>query len=116
MRLLSVFLGTLLLGHAASGDEGPEAVSVAAPIVSSILVEVRDVAGLETEWLATARSLCSSIAEHDFSTSDFNLRLTVSIGIALYPGHARDATGLIRAADGALYRAKESGRNRVCFC
>jgi len=57
VRLLSVFLGTLLLGHAASGDEGPEAASVAAPIVSSVLLEVRDVAGRETEWLAMARSL-----------------------------------------------------------
>jgi len=57
VRLLSFFLATLVLGHAASGNKGPEAASVAAPMVSSILVEVRDVAGGETEWLGMARSL-----------------------------------------------------------
>ena len=38
----------------------------------------------------------------------------VSCGIALYPDHGRDATSLLRAADVALFRAKELGRNRVC--
>ncbi len=40
-------------------------------------------------------------------------RLTVSIGYALYPQDAEDKTGLIECADRALYRAKETGRNRV---
>jgi outer membrane protein insertion porin family len=56
-RLLSAFIGALLLGHAASGDQGPEAELVAAPIVSSIVVDLRDVAGRETEWFAMAQSL-----------------------------------------------------------
>jgi diguanylate cyclase (GGDEF)-like protein/PAS domain S-box-containing protein len=41
-------------------------------------------------------------------------RITFSIGIAAYPGHADSAEQLIRAADGALYRAKADGRDRVC--
>ena len=32
----------------------------------------------------------------------------VSIGIALYPDHAADAIGLLRAADAAMYRAKRT--------
>ncbi len=40
-------------------------------------------------------------------------RLTVSIGIATFPDHAGDLTGLKDAADRALYQAKEDGRNRV---
>ncbi|WP_028207340.1 diguanylate cyclase domain-containing protein [Paraburkholderia nodosa] len=32
----------------------------------------------------------------------------MSIGIALYPDHASDATGLLRAADAAMYRAKRA--------
>lgn len=36
-----------------------------------------------------------------------------SIGIAVYPTHGSDSTGLIKAADQALYQAKESGRNCV---
>lgn len=39
--------------------------------------------------------------------------VTISIGAASYPAHASDPDGLIRAADMALYRAKEL-RNRVC--
>ncbi|GAB3629699.1 diguanylate cyclase [Pandoraea terrae] len=32
----------------------------------------------------------------------------MSIGVALYPDHARDAIGLLRAADAAMYRAKRA--------
>jgi diguanylate cyclase (GGDEF)-like protein len=38
----------------------------------------------------------------------------VSCGVATYPEHGRDATSLLRAADVALFRAKELGRNRLC--
>ncbi len=40
-------------------------------------------------------------------------RLTLSIGLASYPCHAGDPASLREAADRALYRAKEEGRNRV---
>ena len=39
--------------------------------------------------------------------------LTVSCGVASYPESVRDVTNLRAAADAALYRAKEAGRNRV---
>ncbi len=40
--------------------------------------------------------------------------ISVSFGVSTYPVHARDADGLIAAADQSLYRAKAAGRNRVC--
>ena len=39
----------------------------------------------------------------------------VSCGVATFPEHGRDATSLLRAADVALFRAKELGRNRLCI-
>lgn len=42
-------------------------------------------------------------------------RVTVSIGIALFPDHAYDPDTLLRAADTALYEAKGAGRDRIVF-
>jgi diguanylate cyclase (GGDEF)-like protein len=39
--------------------------------------------------------------------------VTLSIGISMFPDHATSAQALLQAADAALYRAKNSGRNRV---
>jgi diguanylate cyclase (GGDEF)-like protein len=39
--------------------------------------------------------------------------VSISIGIAMYPNPARDATDLLRMADHALYDAKHGGRDRV---
>lgn len=42
------------------------------------------------------------------------LRVSVSIGVASCPAEAGTATELVAAADRGLYRAKRSGKNRVC--
>ena len=39
--------------------------------------------------------------------------LSVSIGLAAFPLHAQTKEALIGAADGALYRAKSAGRDRL---
>lgn len=41
------------------------------------------------------------------------LSLTCSIGVASFPIHAADASGLVAAADAAVYVAKRSGKNCV---
>lgn len=43
----------------------------------------------------------------------FNLTTTISMGLAAYPEHGDTKEELIRAADRALYTAKNTGRNRV---
>src|SRR5205085_2115386 len=39
--------------------------------------------------------------------------VTISIGLAIFPIHARTRAQIIQTADAALYRAKSAGRNRV---
>ncbi|MDP9083185.1 MAG: EAL domain-containing protein [Pseudomonadota bacterium] len=41
------------------------------------------------------------------------LSLSVSVGASAFPLHAQDAHGLLRAADAALFRAKELGRSQI---
>ena len=41
------------------------------------------------------------------------LRVTPSIGLALYPQHGQDPATLMRHADLAMYQAKSAGRNRI---
>ncbi len=43
------------------------------------------------------------------------MMLSASIGVACFPRHGNDVAGLLHAADSALYVAKNSGRNQVCF-
>jgi len=45
---------------------------------------------------------------------DEEIRISVSIGLASYPETARNANELFAAADAALYRAKQGGRNLLC--
>lgn len=39
--------------------------------------------------------------------------ITLSLGVAVYPQHGDKINAVIEAADAALYRAKQNGRNRV---
>jgi diguanylate cyclase (GGDEF)-like protein len=39
--------------------------------------------------------------------------VTLSVGVASFPEKGSTVEGLLRAADSALYRAKEQGRDRV---
>lgn len=58
------------------------------------------------------RSQCASEA---IRVGEFQMQVTVSIGVAAFEAEAHnDGDGLYRSADAAMYRAKNSGRNRVC--
>ena len=60
--------------------------------------------------LAAAQSIVTRLGAADVSPGG---GLTVSAGVATFPQHGRDRDALIRMADGALYWAKEQGKNQV---
>ncbi|MFS2114435.1 diguanylate cyclase [Herbaspirillum sp. BH-1] len=51
----------------------------------------------------------------DFQIEDATLRVTSSIGIAVYPNSGESADALMKNADAAMYEAKQSGRNTYRF-
>ncbi|MBI1859337.1 MAG: diguanylate cyclase [Deltaproteobacteria bacterium] len=67
--------------------------------------------------LASGEEICErlriQVERNSFQGEHKQAYLTLSIGLASYPNHAEDAEALIQAADKALYKAKDTGRNRV---
>ena len=58
--------------------------------------------------IMAAISQTTTLRDHDLYTS-------ASIGISLYPDDGDNTEDLLRNADAAMYRAKETGRHRYCF-
>lgn len=50
-----------------------------------------------------------------FYIDNHEINCGISIGAAIYPADASSGTQLLKHADIAMYRAKHSGKNRVCF-
>jgi len=65
--------------------------------------------------LSAATNILQRIERYDFPFGKGQPlgRVTVSGGVATFPDDAQDAVELLLSADAALYRAKQSGRNRV---
>jgi diguanylate cyclase (GGDEF)-like protein len=57
-----------------------------------------------------AQKVLKSIAQ-PFFVEGHELHVTASVGIAIYPEDGKDAETLMSNADGAMYRAKDLGRN-----
>jgi diguanylate cyclase (GGDEF)-like protein len=73
------------------------------------------------QGLVAAERVRVALAQHEFSASRMDSpgiqtthRITISIGVAAFPDDATDPIQLVELADSALYRAKRSGRNRIC--
>ena len=95
-RIARAFPKGALLGHLGGDD-------FAALIEAAELVQA----------MRVARALLDACRE-PFVVDCLALTITASVGIALHPGRAPDASGLIAHACYALYRAKIGGRDR-CY-
>jgi diguanylate cyclase (GGDEF)-like protein len=76
----------------------------------SLIVEGKQPAAAE----ALADRLQAALAG-GFAIKGHELRIGVSIGVALFPGDGNDATTLVGNADAALHRAKADGRGIIRF-
>ncbi len=64
------------------------------------------------------QNICGQLLEVITEPYEINAqenRVTTSIGIALFPHDGTDVQTLLKHADAAMYRAKESGKNRYAF-
>lgn len=64
----------------------------------------------------TAEKLREKILAESFAGEEASQpggKLTISLGLAIYPDHSGEINELLNYADQALYQAKEEGRNRV---
>jgi diguanylate cyclase (GGDEF)-like protein len=78
--------------------------------ISIVLTETdRQQAGFVAERIRRA------IGDSRFLVYDENLSVTISIGLSIFPENSLKVAQLIEKADQALYQAKESGKNKVCF-
>lgn len=73
-------------------------------------VLIEDLRSSNPAELCAARLLES--LEPPLRAGEFDLHLTASIGISLYPSHSTNAGGLQQNADAAMCRAKARGRNQ----
>lgn len=63
--------------------------------------------------ISIAETIRKNIADVPYSRGDKLIALSVSIGVSEYGLDGRDLESLYAVADGYLYRAKASGRNRI---
>jgi diguanylate cyclase (GGDEF)-like protein/PAS domain S-box-containing protein len=71
-----------------------------------LIQEVRN-----AKQVATVARKILSAAMRPLKLAGQELRVTASVGVAMYPEHAKQASDLMRCADLAMYLAKEEGKN-----
>ena len=63
--------------------------------------------------VARQRAEALRTAVVDRTTHEALPQVTLSLGVAVFPDHGRDAEAVLGAADRAMYEAKQAGRNQV---
>jgi diguanylate cyclase (GGDEF)-like protein len=99
-RMAAIFMQTLREGDVAARVGGEEFALLLPGIDRTIAVDV-------------AERVRRATADAAFTWAGAEVRLSCSVGVASYPEPIRDMKNLLVSADAALYRAKQTGRNRV---
>lgn len=111
------------LGH----DVGDELLKQVAGRLQQVMRDVDTVARLGGDEFTAVLSDCDAevagrisqrVIDELAASFDIYARklfVSASVGVAFFPDDGQDSNALIKAADTAMYRAKELGRNRVEF-
>jgi diguanylate cyclase (GGDEF)-like protein len=100
-------VGARLRGLLRSGDT---AARLGGDEFGVLLADAGEAAAAE----AVADKILAAVAE-PFPIRGLSLRVTASIGIALFPDHAGDVEELMQHADVAMYEAKAARCGRACY-
>ncbi len=69
----------------------------------------------DPEGAASVANKLVHVISHPYIVGPHELRVSASVGIAIYPNDGENAKSLMTNADAAMYHAKRSGRNAYCF-
>lgn len=75
-----------------------------------VLGEIKDINNI-----ASVIDKILNITEVPFDIGGQSITLQMSTGVSFYPQDADNTASLIQKADEAMYRAKKSGKNRLCY-
>jgi len=65
--------------------------------------------------IATAERIRANIEDDTFKIDDLEINVTISLGVAKKTAYATTLSDIIVNADKALYKAKQTGRNKVVY-
>lgn len=77
------------------------------------VILLSEITHLEDAARSAEKLLAGLISAH--SVGGYELHISGSIGISVFPGDGEDAESLVQHADLAMYHAKEEGRNKFQF-
>ena len=103
LRLVAIRLKTCLRDSDTVGRLGGDEFALILPDLES------------TDMAALVAKKIVDVLEQPFHIRGHELFISASIGVTLFPEDAQDIETLVRNADTAMYRAKESGRNTYQF-
>jgi diguanylate cyclase (GGDEF)-like protein/PAS domain S-box-containing protein len=104
-------MGDLLLSHVTERLQGPlrRGDTLARMGGDEFCVILREVSDVETAAAVAHRLL--DVLQPPFNLDGYELFISASVGISMFPRDGRDGATLMRNADSAMYRAKDLGKN-----
>ncbi|WP_324172874.1 sensor domain-containing protein [Sulfurimonas sp.] len=67
------------------------------------------------DFISNFITQCMKIVKKPFITNKQKFHISMSVGVAFYPNDGDTPNTLLKNADAAMYKAKDSGRSTYCF-